>query len=361
MNKSVLGFLVGIVLIAVMVIGFLMVTQEGEEAPAPTAQTTAPSVAATQPPQRVDRTPAATPTPLDGVTLSMERSLGGDGSYSPGGTVDVTITLNAEGAGEPVRAMGIEESIPAGFTYDGVVSDKRPDLAPPAGRSNRVEFAWFNIPDFPSSFTYRLRANADASGTANITGQTLYRTSGPELRTEVLTTPLTPAGEATAAAATPAAATTPEVTTTPEINAAPTPAPQPSIPASVSQLAEGQLSMTRSAGGYTPGAPVEVTVSLDFEGDAEVSTLAMLETLPPGWTFASVSGEGAPTIKPQEGKEGNLAFIWMTPPTLPVSFSYTVNAPGDAEGTVRLSGTGVWSTGGLERNTDAVITELSPE
>jgi len=370
MNKSVLGFLAGIVLIAVTVLGFLIITQQDE------AAETAPPVRATQPvpqadptavPQRIE-TPATPAPPPPGVELAMSRALGGDGTYAPGGTVDVTITLSAEGSGEPVRAMGIEEFLPAGFVFDGVVSDRRPDLAPPAGRTDKVEFAWFNIPEFPFSFTYRLRAGENAAGTAEIRGETLYRTSGPEHRTGIEVTPLHQTGAAPTPAPAAQAPAAEEAPAAPgiEAQAVPIPAPAPpaappSVPQSASQPATGQLSMGRSAGAYTPGQSLEIAVELGFEGDAALTTLAILDTVPSGWAFEGAGGDAAPDIVPQDGKDGNLAFVWMRPPTLPASFTYTVRVPDDADGSQRISGTGVWSTGGLERHTEPVITDVSPQ
>ncbi len=228
MNKSAMfGFAIGVVVFVLLITGYFM-SKGPATAPAPAAsprQTPIKTAMPVKPPalNKKASVPAGQTAAGAGDTkLTMMRELANGGAYQKGGTMDVTLTLATEGA-EPVRAMGVVENLPEGWTFDGVVSTDRPDLSPPKGRDKKLEFAWFNIPKFPASFTYRIKASETLDGTRELTGEALYRTNGPELRSPAIASILTPGGPAPAApAATPAPAPAPEAAP-----AAATPAPAP--------------------------------------------------------------------------------------------------------------------------------------
>ncbi len=241
MNKSsAAGFLVGVVVFALLGVGYLVVSNTSGKAPAkPTiaspkttpAPTTADPKAKPAMPVRVANDKAIQNT----SQISLSREVPGS-TYAPGASVDVTVTI-ANGGTETVRAMGFVEELPEGWTFDGVVSTDRPDLSPPKGRPGKLEFAWFNIPKFPATFTYRATVPANADGPKEVSGEALYRTDGPEQRTGLVTTVLTPAAAAAAPAApAPEAAPAPAApaASAPETApaaAAPTPEPAPAVAA----------------------------------------------------------------------------------------------------------------------------------
>ena len=199
MNKSAIaGFVVGIIAF-VGIAGAYFLADNFKQANEVTERvenpTPPPEAAAPAEPPAADPAPdppAAAPA-AGKTTLMMKRTVADRGAYEAGGTVDVTIQIVQRGNGQ-VRAMGVVENIPPGWTFDGVVEGDRPDLVPPQGEPRepgKLEFAWFNIPKFPTAYTYRLKAPPNATGALEIKGQALYRLGGPELRTGVVVSPLT--------------------------------------------------------------------------------------------------------------------------------------------------------------------------
>ncbi len=239
MNKSAMfGFAIGVVVFVLLITGYFMTSGVPKPAVKPGVKTppapvrTATPASPAKPLQRPKApvTPAsATPSASD-TKLTMMRELANGGAYQKGGTMDVTLTLASSGA-DPVRAMGVVENLPDGWTFDSVISPERPDLSPPKGRDKKLEFAWFNIPQFPATFTYRIKAAETMDGTRELSGEALYRTNGPELRSPEIVSILTPGAPAPAAAPapapTPAPAAAPAPAPTPAPAAAPAPAPAP--------------------------------------------------------------------------------------------------------------------------------------
>lgn len=101
----------------------------------------------------------------------------GDAPYTPGGTVDVTVSLVLSTEGQ-MTALGLEEQPPTGWTYAGLVgnSGANPQIQPLAGSGGLLEFAWFPLPaGFPVTFTYRLNVPGGATGTKLLRGQGIAR------------------------------------------------------------------------------------------------------------------------------------------------------------------------------------------
>jgi len=124
----------------------------------------------------------------DEPVLVMSRDAGGNGYYTPGGVLTVTITLNMVNPGT-VNALGLWEELPAGWTVAEVVDSSGAESIPEAGASGRIEFAWLVIPAFPATIVYRVNVPAEASGVVTISGQTLYRSvTSTEYSTEIVET-----------------------------------------------------------------------------------------------------------------------------------------------------------------------------
>lgn len=399
MNKSVLGFLAGVVIIAIGVIGWVALNQTSDSggaakpattsarpAPAPTPTTATRTL--TPAPATRAQVPTATPTPAAATPtapteLRMTRSLGGDGVYTPGGTVDLTITLDGAGA-DPVRALGLSENAPAGFEFDSMLGDSRPDVGPQPGATGTLEFAWITVPSFPLNFTYRLRATDGVSGEQVVRGQALYRTTGGEERTGAVESTLRPADGATAAptAVTPAATPTPEVAmdnalpgnitaeaatpetaaTTPPAAETPTPTKAASEKKEEAKSSDAVVEVTRtvSTNVYTPGEPIEVTLNMNYAGDP-ILALALLEEVPQGWTYGGfVSGE-KPAVEPGAGPRERLTFIWITIPEFPTSLTYRLVPKDNESGPRTLNGYAVFRTNGPEVQGPPAITEFVSE
>lgn len=107
----------------------------------------------------------------DGLQLAQAASLAapiagqvtisGGGVGARAGVVDVHVALSGNSAG--VTALGLSDVLPAGAVLDGVAAGG-PPLAPKAGTTGPVDFAWFPVPALPASFSYSLnisQVNAD--------------------------------------------------------------------------------------------------------------------------------------------------------------------------------------------------------
>ena len=106
-------------------------------------------------------------------------------TYTAGATLDVTVSLDLVTT-EMLTAIGLEETLPAGWQYMSVVGGATPQITPSAGKEGLLEFAWFPLPGpFPLSFTYRVSVPAEATGDVQITGSGVGRT----LESGVIVTP----------------------------------------------------------------------------------------------------------------------------------------------------------------------------
>jgi len=100
--------------------------------------------------------------------------------YTPGGTVDVRVRVEYEGT---LTALGIAETMPAGWTYVQMVGGDIPEISPANGASGQLDFAYFTPPSSPVEFTYRVRAPISATGVQTIVGEAQYRRDGDVLIT----------------------------------------------------------------------------------------------------------------------------------------------------------------------------------
>lgn len=401
MNKTALGFFVGIAIVVAGLVGYLLASkgQPAQVATPAISVPAAPKADATPVTPVADAAkavtpatpPAATATPAPEAAVNMAKAAATDSTvkmtrtlnaatYAPGGTLDVALSLEVGGS-DAVRALGVQETIPDGFTFDGIVGDVKPDLVPEVGKTGQVEFVWIQVPKLPVTFAYRVKAADGTTGVREFTGQTLMRGSGPEVRSEVVVTPVS-SGEPGAAPA-PAPAPVAEATPAP---AEAVPAPAEAAPAAPAEAAPKMLdaeklkAMTErikaqnpevkdappvevarsvAAGGYTPGQPLEVSVTLSYTGTDPVTALALVETLPDGWTFDKVTGGAAPAVSPPAGKGGNVTFIWVQVPAFPATLTYTVNVPAADTGARTLAGKAAYRLTGGQIEGPPAATELT--
>ena len=124
--------------------------------------------------------------------ITMARTLL-QAEYTPGAALDIQISLAYEQASEPLTALSVTEVLPAGWTFDCVVTGDQPDVPPASGAENAVSFAWVTIPTFPVTFTYRVRVPETAGGTQQVTGQAACQTSAGELYSDEVVTAIEPA------------------------------------------------------------------------------------------------------------------------------------------------------------------------
>ena len=129
--------------------------------------------------------------------FTMMRSITPPETYTPGTAIDVTVQLDLYSDGTPA-ALGFEETLPEGWTYQGRVSGPTLLIEPPLGKDGLLEFAWLTVPPFPLIFVYRVHIPSDAAGEQLIQGRGLVRILiEGEIRTPETITILTEGGERT--------------------------------------------------------------------------------------------------------------------------------------------------------------------
>ncbi len=151
---------------------------------------------------RIDLTELLRITQLYNVqryALSLE---GSEDGYEPYfSTSDITLFRHVSPSGvvtlilqycrtDHITGLGIEERLPEGWQFTNWVSDTRPDLGPASGAQGTLTMAWFNIPTFPVTLSYRVTAPSLPTECEVFRGQVLYRTYGPEFRSKVVATPV---------------------------------------------------------------------------------------------------------------------------------------------------------------------------
>jgi hypothetical protein len=392
MNKTVLGFLVGVVLVCGGFIAWLAISKTGTsptpaasaparpapKAPiapsappaapaAPAAET--PAAALTEMPKETTATQAANqpPAPSGDVVLDMTREIGNGGRYRPGEPIDVTIRLMRRSGEEEIRALGLSEKLPDGFEFVEMTGDTRADVPPKPGTTVVAEFAWITIPKFPATISYRIKAAEGTTGEKVLSGEALYRTNGPELRTGVVTSTLRPDDGSTPAPA-PAPAAEPPAGANQANQAAQSlremvnrqspeqrgraeriPPVPPAAPGNktAAELNAAPIELARAfaVDTYPPGGTVDVQITLNYAGE-QVTAMAVLEDIPPGWSFAGIVGGDGPTVPPAVGKTGQLTFIWVSIPTFPATFTYQLKVPEGESGPRTFSGYAVYRTSG---------------
>jgi len=148
----------------------------GVEAPAPPP---APGPAAETTAETEPEAELAEESPADALTLSHRLD---PGACAPGGELEVVVDMNYVGD-DPITALAIRQVVPEGWTFIEVTSGIIPAVTPRPDATGTLDFVWITTPDWPNNFSYALRVPEDADGAVSLTGQGIYRASGPELRT----------------------------------------------------------------------------------------------------------------------------------------------------------------------------------
>jgi PKD repeat protein len=126
--------------------------------------------------------------------ITLDRVAANDGVFTPGGTLDLTVTLTST-PGNAITALGILETLPDGWAFVEIVSGAEPPgIINPAGETGDLELAWFDLPTLPTTFTYRVSVPQDASAEEVLSGVAKYRTAGVELNSNTVITVLGRAG-----------------------------------------------------------------------------------------------------------------------------------------------------------------------
>jgi len=121
------------------------------------------------------------------------------------------------------------------------------------------------------------------------------------------------------------------------------------------------LSMTRSlADGYNAGSTLDISVTVDAAGTgAAVAALGLVETIPDGWGFESVSSSPQAIVR-EEGPSGTVEFAWITIPAFPFTLVYRLSVPPGETGTKQITGQLKYRTNGDELTTEILATDIPP-
>ena len=109
-------------------------------------------------------------------------------------------------------------------------------------------------------------------------------------------------------------------------------------------------------GGYEAGGTVTVTNTLTFAAGA--TGLGWKATLPLGWSLVSDAGTLG-DVRPVVGTVGALEWAWTTPPTSPLTFSYTVRIPPGVAGDQFIASSGIVRVAGSVAQPIATPSPLS--
>jgi len=79
--------------------------------------------------------------------------------YVRGRALEVTVVIDAAPDGESVFALGLEQALPSGWSFDGMVSSSTPlQIVPPPNDTGLLEFAFSGAVDtFPQSLIFEVR------------------------------------------------------------------------------------------------------------------------------------------------------------------------------------------------------------
>jgi hypothetical protein len=137
----------------------------------------------------------------------------------------------------------------------------------------------------------------------------------------------------------------------------PEPAPEPEVvvPVPAPEPAPEPMQTTRTipAGGFTPGQPLDVSVTIDYPPtEKPITALAAVELLPRGWEFVQVISDPPPTVSPPAGATGKIEVVWVQIPKFPFDFDYVVKVPEDEGGDTRtIAGRALYRADAGEHNT----------
>lgn len=241
--------------------------------------------------------------------------------YVPGGFLDMTITFTKTGP-ENLSGLAFTDNVPTGWTISNITASTAPGGSPANGSTGTLEFFWITPPPLPATLSYRINIPAESVGDGLLSGQSEYRTGGPAIFSNV------------------------EATTLQQVPCLTVDRPQPPNP--IAYVAGNNLTISVEIGGTCTG----------------VSALSLTEQIPPGWAFVSVGATNQPSFPPA-GTENELEFFWITIPTIPFTFTYTVSVPPGETGTQTITGQSEYRLGGpalfsIPTSIDFLDTDVTP-
>ncbi|GAB5558937.1 MAG: hypothetical protein SynsKO_05840 [Synoicihabitans sp.] len=318
--------------------------------------------------------------PPQNVTGTL--SVIGDEYYSPAGG-QKTFRLVVDYADVNLVGLGAAFPLDSGWSYEGVSGTNVPRISPTQGTTTAAEFLYLSIPSAPASFDFTLNYPAGMTGVQRLDGTVIFSIrngpSGEEVSTNVVDLE---------------EAVIPIIIEQPksmvslvggrvelevevdgpgpftfewfrDVESLGTPGTNPLVVDPVALLHAGTYTVKVSnaggrvtsdpavltvvdiaathevnGSGYRAGETVEIRNRVVYSGS--VSGLGWSVPLPDdfngqSWSYAGGSGDDSPTIPPVEGDTLLLDFAWITTPSSPIDFSYTLNVPEGLTGDQQLS------------------------
>jgi hypothetical protein len=91
--------------------------------------------------------------------------------YSVGELLQIKVDVSLSSDGN-VNSVGLEETLPVGWSFAGIASGITPVVQPSVGKEGLLEFAWFPLPPLPNfSFTYQVNIAPESLGTRTLLGR----------------------------------------------------------------------------------------------------------------------------------------------------------------------------------------------
>ena len=258
------------------------------------------------------------PTAASATVLSVKHTVSTGDTYTPGQSLDVTLRVGGVGL-QPLTALSCRETLPAGWTYEGLVSGPFPETLPSAG-DGEPQFGWTSfVPRVPFTLTYRVSVPEGQTGLKDVAGFLMYGGGTWMLPSNTDVVQLRP--------------TTGNDTF---------------------------VSLARQVsppGIYYPGQPVDITLRFEKHGALDLYGLVGADTIPPGWTVQGVDGASPPPIWKVLAGGGGVEYGWVTVPEFPVEFTYHLLPPVGASGMVQIYGEGLYRFSGpqLQTNTEQMF------
>ena len=106
--------------------------------------------------------------------LQLIQGVGGNGFYSPGGTVLITEDI-LQTAPADVSALGLSIALPDGWTVAGTINAGGTATQPGIGQGGTVEFAWVDVPRFPERLSFAVTVPANEVGLQMVVAKLIYR------------------------------------------------------------------------------------------------------------------------------------------------------------------------------------------
>ncbi len=298
-------------------------------------------------------------------TLYLTQNLSQNVDCSVNSFIDVSVELTYNGESS-LLTLGLQEIIPEGLAYEGIVEGSPPPLQPSYGASGTLEFGWIFVPSFPVSFTFRLKFVQSISGTQSITGIGIYGSFGDPQQTEPVITyfdcPIIEGqleGEGQIEG---------EGIIEGSIEGEGQIEGEGIIEGSIE--GEGQIEggvegegtseevsfsiLSKTGNVYSPEQEMEFEVNISFLNPLEITALGAKVFFPIHWQFIKFTGGSPPPIYYSDTETGQIEFAWIFVPSGGVKFSFSVSVSPDTEGIQEISGYGIYRTTG-----DQIYTKTS--